>query len=74
MVAPHDASSEWHAAVANGRGTLHSVALAVDLDTASAGLATSGINIAREQPGALWLDPADTFGIRLQLVDAAADR
>lgn len=74
VVAPHDASSAWHEVVANGRGTLHSVALAVDLDTAPAGLAAAGINIARGQPGSLWLDPADTFGIRLQLVDAAADR
>lgn len=69
LVAPLDASSEWHAAVANGRGSLHSVALAVDLDSAPAGLDAAGIGIAREEPGSLWLDPADTFGIRLQLVD-----
>ncbi len=56
--------------VANGRGSLHSVTLAVDLDTAPAGLGTAGITIACEQPGSLWLEPADTFGIRLQLVDA----
>jgi hypothetical protein len=71
VVAPHDASSEWHEVVANGRGTLHSVALAVDLDPARAGLAAAGIGVAREEPGTLWLDPADTFGIRLQLVDQA---
>ena len=69
LVAPLDASSAWHDAVANGRGTLHSVALAVDLDRAPAGLDAAGIGIAREEPGSLWLDPADTFGIRLQLVD-----
>jgi hypothetical protein len=69
VIAPHDASSEWHEAVANGRGTLHSVTLAVDLDAAPKGLAAVGIGVAREEPGQLWLDPADTFGIRLQLVD-----
>jgi hypothetical protein len=71
VVAPHDASSEWHEVVANGRGTLHSVTLAVDLDAAPAGLDAVGVGIAREQDGTLWLDPADTFGIRLQLVDQA---
>jgi hypothetical protein len=70
VVAPRDASSEWHAVVANGRGTLHSVTLAVDLDAAPAGLAAAGIGVVGDEPGALWLDPADTFGIHLQLVDA----
>ena len=54
----------------NGRGNLHSVALAVDLAAAPAALATAGIGIAREDQGTFWLDPADTFGLRLQLVDA----
>ena len=54
----------------NGRGTLHSVALAVDLDAAPAALAEAGIGIARAEQDTLWLDPADTFGLRLQLVEA----
>jgi hypothetical protein len=48
---------------------LHSVALGVDLAAAPAGLDAAGIRVAREEPGSLWLDPADTFGIRLELVD-----
>ncbi|HEY3671592.1 MAG TPA: VOC family protein [Acidimicrobiia bacterium] len=70
LIAPVDPSSEWHEAIANGWGTLHSVALAVDLDAAPAALATAGIDIVREDAETLWLDPADTFGLRLQLVDA----
>jgi hypothetical protein len=70
VVEPHDASSAWHDSIVNGRGTLHSVTLAVDLDTARAGLAAAGIDVARETPSSLFLDPADTFGIRLELVDA----
>ena len=70
LVAPVDATSAWHGALVNGRGTLHSVALAVDLDAAPAALAEAGIGIAREDAGTLWLDPADTFGLRLQLVEA----
>ena len=70
LVAPLDDSSAWHEAVAGGRGSLHSVALAVELDTAVAGLEAAGIGIVRTERGALWLDPADTFGIRLQLVEA----
>jgi hypothetical protein len=70
LIAPLDPTSAWHDAIADGRGTLHSVALAVDLATAPAALATAGIGIAREDRGTLWLDPADTFGLRLQLVDA----
>src|SRR5205809_651666 len=61
VIAPHDESSEWHHAVANGRGTLYSVTLAVDLDTAPAGLETAAIRIAREERETLWLDPSDTF-------------
>jgi catechol 2,3-dioxygenase-like lactoylglutathione lyase family enzyme len=71
VVAPHDESSAWQRFVAGGRGMLHSVALAVDLDAAPAGLAAGGIAIAREEAHGLWLDPADTFGIRLELVDRA---
>jgi Glyoxalase/Bleomycin resistance protein/Dioxygenase superfamily len=70
LVASLDASSEWHEVIANGRGTLHSVALAVDLDAAPAGLAAAGIGVGREHDGSLWLNPTDTFGVRLQLVDA----
>jgi len=69
LVAPLDGSSAWHEVVAGGRGTLHSVALAVELDRAPAGLEVAGIGIAREEPGSLWLEPADTFGIRLELVE-----
>jgi methylmalonyl-CoA/ethylmalonyl-CoA epimerase len=72
VVAPHDSSSEWQDVIAGGRGTLHSVAFAVDLDIARAGLEAAGIGVASEDDGGLWLRPADTFGIRLQLVDAAA--
>ncbi len=72
VIAPHDESSEWHGVVATGRGTLHSVTLAVDLDTAPAHLETAAIRIAREDHGSLWLDPSDTFGLRLELVAAAA--
>ncbi len=32
LIAPLDDTSEWHDAIVDGRGTLHSVALAVDLD------------------------------------------
>ncbi|HLM18349.1 MAG TPA: VOC family protein [Acidimicrobiia bacterium] len=70
LVAPVDPKSEWHDAIVNGRGTLHSVALAVDLAAAPEALAAAGIAVAREDRGTLWLDPADTFGLRLQLVDA----
>jgi catechol 2,3-dioxygenase-like lactoylglutathione lyase family enzyme len=70
VVAPQDESSGWHGFVAGGRGMLHSVALAVDLDAAPAGLAAAGIGVAREEPDALWLDPADTFGVRYELVRA----
>jgi hypothetical protein len=70
VVEPHDASSAWHDALVDGRGTLHSVTLAVDLAAAPAGLAAAGIAVAREASASLFLDPADTFGIRLQLVDA----
>jgi hypothetical protein len=52
------------------RGALESVALVVDLDAAPAALAEAGIGIAEERDGALRLAPADTFGIRLELVDA----
>ncbi len=68
VVAPLDETSPWHEVVAGGRGTLHSVALAVELDTAPGGLDAAGIRVVHEEPGSLWLDPADTFGIRLQLV------
>jgi len=71
LVAPLDPSSAWHEVVADGRGTLHSVALAVDLDAAPAGLARAGLRIAHDAGESLWLDPADSFGVRLQLVDAA---
>jgi hypothetical protein len=71
IVAPTDPASAWHDAVANGRGTLHSVTLAVDLDAAPAGLEAAGIAILRDDPGSLVLDPADTFGIRLELVEGA---
>jgi len=71
VVAPRDASSDWHDAIVNGRGALSSVTLAVDLDTAPAGLARAGIGIAREGDRSLWLDPAATFGIRLELVDTS---
>jgi hypothetical protein len=74
LVAPHDPSSPWHPVVADGRGTLHSVALAVDLAAAPTGLARAGIGITREDADSVWLDPADTFGLRLQLVDAATTR
>ncbi len=70
LVAPVDATSAWHGALVNGRGTLHSVTLAVDLDAAPAALAEADIGIARTEQGTLWLDPADTFGLRLQLVEA----
>jgi hypothetical protein len=70
LIAPVDPSSAWHDGIVHGRGSLHSVALAVDLDAAPAALATAGIGIAREDQRTLWLDPADTFGLRLQLVDA----
>jgi hypothetical protein len=70
LVAPLDPSSKWHEVVAHGRGALHSVALGVDLERAPAGLRTAGIGIAREEPDSLWLEPADVFGLRLQLVSA----
>ena len=69
VVAPFDDSSAWHEVVAGGRGRLHSVALAVEMATAVAGLEVAGIGIARAERGTVWLDPTDTFGIRLQLVD-----
>jgi hypothetical protein len=70
VVEPHDSSSPWYDALVNGRGMLYSVTLAVDLDAAPAGLAAAGIGIAREAPASLFLDPHDTFGLRLELVDA----
>jgi 4-hydroxyphenylpyruvate dioxygenase-like putative hemolysin len=57
-------------ALLDGRGTLQSVTFAVDLDAAPAGLEAAGIGVAREGEGSLWLDPADTFGLHLELVDA----
>jgi hypothetical protein len=50
------------------RGTLQSVTLAVDLDRASAALAEAGIGVVDQRDDALHLDPADTYGIDLQLV------
>jgi methylmalonyl-CoA/ethylmalonyl-CoA epimerase len=70
LVEPRDPSSPWHDGIAAGRGALHSVALGVDLAAARSDLRTSGIGVEREHTGSLWLDPADTFGIRLQLVEA----
>jgi hypothetical protein len=70
VLAPHDDSSEWHTIVTGGRGTLHSVTLAVHLDSAIPALGAAGIRVARERPGSLWLDPADTAGVRLELIDA----
>jgi hypothetical protein len=54
---------------ARSRGALHSVTLAVDLDAAPDGLAAAGIGVRRSDPGCLRLDPADTFGIHLELVE-----
>jgi methylmalonyl-CoA/ethylmalonyl-CoA epimerase len=71
VVEPHDDSSEGHDAIANDRGTLHSVSLVVDLDAAPAALEEAGIGITDERDDALRLDPADTFGILLELIDAA---
>jgi hypothetical protein len=71
IVAPAGPTSGWHDAVADGRGSLHSVTLAVDLDAAPAGLEAAGIGVVRDDPGSLVLDPADTFGIRLELVEGA---
>jgi catechol 2,3-dioxygenase-like lactoylglutathione lyase family enzyme len=59
-----------HVPEANRRGTLHSVTLAVDLDGAVSALDGAAIGSARVPSGALALDPADTFGVRLHLVDA----
>jgi len=69
VIAPHGASSDWHGVVANGRGTLHSVTLAVDLQAAPTGLEAAGIRFAADDPDSLRLDSSDTFGIRLYLVD-----
>jgi methylmalonyl-CoA/ethylmalonyl-CoA epimerase len=69
VVAPHNESSEWHEVVANGRGTLHSVTLAVDLQAAPASLEAAGIRFASNGPESLVLEPSDTFGIRFDLVD-----
>jgi hypothetical protein len=55
---------------ATGRGALRSVTLAVDLAAAPAGLEAAGIGVERHDDGSLWLDPTDTFGLHLQLVDA----
>jgi len=69
VIAPHDPSSQWHEVVANGRGTLHSVTLAVNLEAAPDGLEAAGIRFASDEPDLLRLDPSDTFGIRFHLVD-----
>lgn len=58
--------------LAGGRGSLHSVALAVDLDDAVAALDHAGVGITDQGDGALRLDPADTFGLDLRLVDRAS--
>jgi hypothetical protein len=71
VVAPHDASSPWRDAVVDGRGSLHSVTFGVDLAAAPAGLEAAGIGVARRDAASLSLDPADTYGIRVELVDAA---
>ena len=47
---------------------LLSFTLAVDLDAARAAPGDAGIRSVDESNGALRLDPADTFGIRLELV------
>jgi methylmalonyl-CoA/ethylmalonyl-CoA epimerase len=70
VVAPRDPSSRWHDAVADGRGTLHSVTFAVDLAAAAAGLEAAGIGIEHQDAGSVRLDAADTFGIKVELVDA----
>jgi methylmalonyl-CoA/ethylmalonyl-CoA epimerase len=71
VVEPHDGSSEWHDALVNGRGTLHSVALVVDLDAAPAALDAAGIGIREQRPDGLLLHTADTFGLDLTLVPTA---
>jgi catechol 2,3-dioxygenase-like lactoylglutathione lyase family enzyme len=51
----------------------HSMALAVsDFATLDERLAGAGIGVQSREPGAVWTDPADTLGVRLQFVDAAA--
>jgi catechol 2,3-dioxygenase-like lactoylglutathione lyase family enzyme len=68
VVVPQDAASKWHGAITKGRGRLHSVALAVDLDGASSRLASAKLRTTYEGPASVRLDPRDTFGIPLELV------
>ena len=53
-----------------GRGTLHSVALAVDLEDAVPALEQAGVGIVDQGDDGARLDPADTFGLDLRLVSA----
>ena len=59
-------------ALVDGHGMLQSVTLAVDLAAAPAGLDAAGIGVAHVDPDSLRLDPAETFGLELELVDAAS--
>jgi hypothetical protein len=70
MIEPHDDSSEWHEVVARGRGTLASVAVAVDVERAASALDAAGIGIRERSADVLRLDAADTFGLELTLVQA----
>jgi methylmalonyl-CoA/ethylmalonyl-CoA epimerase len=71
LVAP---SSETSPYARPGRTSrYHSMTLAVaDFDSLGDRLAAAGIGIQSREPAAVWTDPVDTMGVRLQLVDAAS--
>jgi hypothetical protein len=74
VIEPHDDSSPWHDAISNGRGTLHGVALEVDIESARAALNVAAMSVTREAPDSLWLAPTQTGGVPLQLVGRSVRR
>lgn len=70
LVAPSSDTSPYARPARTSR--YHSMALAVsDFDSLGERLAAAHIGIESREPAAVWTDPADTLGIRLQFVDAA---
>ncbi|MCW2621670.1 MAG: hypothetical protein JWL64_1272 [Frankiales bacterium] len=71
LVAPASDTSPYARPARTSR--YHSMALAVaDFDSLDDRLAAAHIGIQSREAGAVWTDPADTMGVRLQFVDGAS--
>jgi hypothetical protein len=71
LVVPASEASPYAGSAKPGGGRFHSMALAVD-DFAGIEdrLTEAGIGVVTRDASGIWTDPADTLGMRLQLVDA----